>query len=145
MNRLFSLLMQGYTIPDSFSWYAKKTEAIPTTDRITKLVGYIMQGVTDPADRRALYASVLCNLVMMTQYGPEIKAMDPDNTYVPVIRPPETSHQDPDYCMHDLILPIYSYKPIVAMLEDDIAERLDGDSWFDLMGAACLQLLREAA
>lgn len=144
MNKLFSLLMQGYTIPDSFAWYAKRTDAIPTNNTITDLVGSIMLGIPD--NRRALYAAALCNLVMMTQYGPDIKKLDPYNTYfVPVVRPNDSDHSDPDYCIHDLIQPIYSYRPIIMLLEQDIVDTLNDNSWFELMGAACLQLLREAS
>ena len=38
-----------------------------------------------------------------------------------------------------------TYNEIVTMLNDDIVATLNRDSWFDMMGAACLQLLREAA
>lgn len=147
MNKLFSLLMQGNEIPDSFAWYAKRTDSVPTSDRITKLVGFIMSSITEEqANRRALYAAMLCHVVMMTQYGPQIKKLDPHNTYfIPLTRPFGSDHSDPKYCVHDLIKPVQTYNEIVTMLNDDIAATLNRDSWFDLMGAACLQLLREAA
>ena len=147
MNKLFSLLMQGNEIPDSFAWYAKRTDSVPTSDRITKLVGFIMSSITEEqANRRALYAAMLCHVVMMTQYGPQIKKLDPHNTYfIPLTRPFGSDHSDPKYCVHDLIKPVQTYNEIVTMLNDDIAATLNRDSWFDMMGAACLQLLREAA
>ena len=147
MNKLFSLLMQGNEIPDSFAWYAKRTDSVPTSDRITKLVGFIMSSITEEqANRRALYAAMLCHVVMMTQYGPQIKKLDPHNTYfIPLTRPFGSDHSDPKYCVHDLIKPVQTYNEIVTMLNDDIAATLNRDSWFDLIGAACLQLLREAA
>ena len=147
MNKLFSLLMQGNEIPDSFAWYAKRTDSVPTSNRITKLVGFIMSSITEEqANRRALYAAMLCHVVMMTQYGPQIKKLDPHNTYfIPLTRPFGSDHSDPKYCVHDLIKPVQTYNEIVTMLNDDIAATLNRDSWFDLMGAACLQLLREAA
>ena len=144
MNKLFSLLMQGYEIPDDFSWYAKHTDAIPTTDRILEIVDTIMIGV--PNNRRALYAAMLCHVVMLTQYGPQIKKLDPHNTYfIPLTRPFGSDHSDPKYCVHDLIKPIDSYKQLVTYINQDILDTLNRSSWFDIMGAACLQLLREAA
>lgn len=147
MNKLFSLLMQGNEIPDSFAWYAKRTDSVPTSDRITKLVGFIMSSITEEqANRRALYAAMLCHVVMMTQYGPQIKKLDPHNTYfIPLTRPFGSDHSDSKYCVHDLIKPVQTYNEIVTMLNDDIVAMLNRDSWFDMMGAACLQLLREAA
>lgn len=144
MNKLFSLLMQGNVIPDSFAWYAKRTDSIPTSDRITALVGFIMSDV--PVERMSLYAAMLCHVVMLTQYGPQIKKLDPHNTYfIPLTRPFGSDHSDPKYCVHDLIKPVESYSNIVTMLNDDIVATLNRSSWFDMMGAACLQLLREAA
>ena len=144
MNKLFSALMRGYA-PVTFSWFDKHTSAITPTSKSDALVSNIIRGIPD--DRRAMFASVLCNLVLNTQYGAEIIKLDPNNTYVTVTRPPimEAAHSDPKYCMHDLIQPIQAYKDIKLYLEDDIANRLDSNSWFDLMGAACLQLLREVA
>ena len=61
MNKLFSLLMQGNEIPDSFAWYAKRTDSVPTSDRITALVGFIMIDV--PVDRMALL--LLCFAMLL--------------------------------------------------------------------------------
>jgi hypothetical protein len=47
--------------------------------------------------------------------------------------------------MHDLIQPIKSYKPILGRIDDDIRNTLDEESWLDMMGAACLQMLREVS
>ena len=143
MNKLFSLLIQDAEIPSDFTWYAKRTSIVPTSNKIQDLVDLIMQSVPDA--RVALYAAMLCHVVMLTQYGPQIKKLDPLNTYfIPVTRPIGSDHSDPKYGVHDLILPAQSYSELLKMLEDDIAETLNRDSWFDLMGAACLQLLREA-
>ena len=146
MNKLFSLLIQDAEIPSDFTWYAKRTSIVPTSERISSLVDIIMSSITsENADRRALYAAMLCHVVMLTQYGPQIKKLDPLNTYfIPVTRPIGSDHSDPKYGVHDLILPAQSYSEILKMLEDDISETLNRDSWFDIMGAACLQLLREA-
>lgn len=143
MNKLFSILMFNYEIPASFSWFNKTTSAISLSNRSKTLVGIITKGVPD--SRRVLYVAVLCNLVLNTQYGAEIKQLDPNNTYVRVSRPSESEHSDPKYCMHDLIQPIQAYKDVRLYLQEDIVSRLDQSSWFDLMGAACLQLLREAS
>ena len=143
MNKLFRLLMKGVEIPDSFSWYAKNIDSEPLvlTDRMTNIINILTTGVPD--NRLAMYAAVVCNLAMRTQYGEEIKALDPNNTYVPVTRYPDATHSDADYCMNDLIQPMAAYKKLSQYLSDDIIERLDTYSWFDMMGAGCLQLLRE--
>jgi hypothetical protein len=143
MNKLFNILMRGCSIPLSFSWYAKRSEVVPATERVLELVDIVMTGV--PLERRAMVASQLCNLVLYTQYGPEIKKLDPNNTYVPVTRDPNVAHTEPTYCMHDLIQPIKSYKPILGRIDDDIRNTLDEESWLDMMGAACLQMLREVS
>lgn len=143
MNKLYSLLLQDNTVPAEYSWYAKRTEAVDTNERAEQLIAFITQDI--PVARLALYASILCNLVLFTQYGAEIKALDPNNTYFSVTRDPDAGHSDTDYGMQDLIKPASAYKGLVQYLEDDISERLDTNSWFDLMGAACLQLLREVS
>ena len=141
MNKLFSMLMQGYVIPAD-SWYYKKTSFVPASSRSAEIVAILMTGV--PEARKAMYAAVLCNLALLTQYGEEIKKLDPNNTYVEVTRPTSASHSMSAYCMHDLIQPARVYKALVKYLGDDIMETLDTNSWIDLMGAGCLQLLREA-
>lgn len=142
MNKLWSLLMLHYEIPASFSWFGKHTSPVIFSDSSRELVGLITKGVPD--SRRALYVATLCNLVLNTQYSKEIVQLDPNNTYVQVTRPKDSTHSDPRYCMHDLIQPIQAYKEIKLHLQDDILARLDTNSWLDMMGAACLQLLRDA-
>ena len=141
MNKLFSILMQGVVIPDSFSWYAKKTSAVISTDKMLAIVELVMTGVPDT--RRALFASMLCNAVMYTQFGADIKKIDSNNTYVPPVRPSDATHSNQLYCINDLIQPVHSYRAILRYLDDDISKLVDANSWFDLMGAAGLQLLRE--
>lgn len=143
MNTLYGLLMQDKAIPESFSWFGKNAEAPISTERCDALIGIILKGVPD--NRRSMYVSALCNLVLNTQYGAEIQKLDPNNTYVRVTRPKDSVHSDPKYCIHDLIQSIQAYKDIRLYLQDDIVDRLDTNSWFDMMGAACLQILREVA
>ena len=143
MNRLYGLLMQDKSIPESFSWFGKNAETPVSTERCDALIKSILKGVPD--DRRVLYVSALCNLVLNTQYGSEIQKLDPNNTYVRVTRPKDSTHSDPRYCIYDLIRPIQAYQDILLYLQNDIVDRLDTNSWFDMMGAACLQILREVA
>ena len=143
MNKLYSLLLQNKTIPSEYSWYAKRTENITTNERARQLISLITSGV--PVARLALYVSVLCNAVLLTQYGAEIKKLDPNNTYFPVERDPDAVHSNTDYGMQDLIKPASEYKSLLMYLATDISDRLDSNSWFDIMGAACLQLLREVS
>ena len=142
MNKLFSLLMLHYEVPESFSWFGKATSPVMFSDNSRALVGLITKGIPD--SRRVLYVATLCNLVLNTQYGKEINQLDSNNTYVRVTRPKDATHSDPRYCMHDLIQPIQAYKDIKLYLQEDILARLDTNSWLDVMGAACLQLLRDS-
>lgn len=143
MNTLYGLLMQGKDVPESFSWFGKTAAAPLSTERCSALIAIVLKGVPDT--RRVMYVAMLCNLVLNTQYGAEIQKLDPNNTYVKVTRPKTATHSDPVYCVHDLIQPIHAYKDIRLYLQDDITERLDTNSWFDMMGAACLQILREVS
>lgn len=139
MNKLFSLLLRGNN--SDIGWYYKKTAFIPMTQRALNIVNILMADV--PVSRMSMYAAALCQVALYTQYGAEIKKLDPNNTYADVVRPPACSHSDPEYCAHDLIKPIDAYKGLLMYLQDDIAEVLDENSWFDMIGAGCLQLLRE--
>lgn len=141
MNKLYSLLTQNISVPDEYSWYAKRTSIIAPTSKALKLIRIVVNNV--PVARLALYVSVLCNLVLCTQYAKEISKLDPANTYFPVTRDPNQAHSDTEYGITDLIQPIDTYKNIIPLLDPDIRDTLDTDSWFDMMGAACLQILRE--
>lgn len=141
MNKLYSLLIGTVTVPAEYAWYSKRTEEIPVTEKMSKIIELIITDV--PVARLALYVSTVCNLVLSTQYGAEIKKLDPNNTYFPVTRWPDADHSDTNYGMADLIQPIDKYRGLMSYLAKDISDRLDSNSWFDLMGAACLQLLRE--
>lgn len=140
MNTLYSLLIHRNP-PASDSWYYKRTEAITLTDKASALIDAITVGVPDA--RLALYVSKVCNIVLSTVFGAEIQKLDDNNTYVAVTRPPNTSHTDESLCMHDLVQPLSAYRDILSYLDDDITAQLDRQSWPELMGAACLQLLRE--
>lgn len=143
MNKLFSILMQYKAVPAAFAWYAKRTSPVMITSKMKKLVDIVTLDVPDT--RLALYVSNICYLVLQTQYGPEILQLDPDNTYVPVKRDPNVAHSNQDYCMHNLIQPAGKYKMVKAFLDNDILDLVDTNSWLDCIGAACLQLLREAS
>ena len=139
MNKLFSLLLRGNNAETG--WYYKKTAFIPMTQKALSIVNIMMADV--PISRASMYAAALCQVALNTQYGAEIKKLDPNNTYAPVVRPPACAHSDPEYCAHDLIKPLDAYKDLLLFLQEDIADTLDTNSWFDMIGAGCLQLLRE--
>ena len=141
MNKLYSLLMGNAYVPEEYSWYSKRTEEITVTERMAEIIAIMITDV--PVARLALYVSTLCNLVLNTQYGAEIKALDPNNTYFPVTRYPDAEHSNTDYGMADLIQPVSAYTGLLRYLADDISDRLDTNSWLDIMGAASLQLLRD--
>lgn len=139
MNKLFSLLLRGNGSDNG--WYYKKSAFIPMTQKAISIVNILMAEV--PASRMSMYAAALCQVALHTHYGAEIRKLDPNNTYTDVVRPPACAHSDPEYCAHDLIKPIDSYKGLLMFLEDDIVDVMDENSWFDMIGAGCLQLLRE--
>ena len=142
MNTLYSILLRDTSIPSAYAWYTKRTETIHNSQRMDDIVDIILTDV--PADKIAMFISYLCYIVLTTQYGTEIKTLDPANTYMEVSRPTSADHSDQRFCLHDLIKPASTYSELLQYLAEDIRAVLDQNSWFDLMGAACLQLLREA-
>ena len=141
MNTLYSILLRDAQVPANYAWYAKRTELVPISQRMDDIVDIVLTGV--PTEKLAMFISYVCNIVLTTQYGAEISKLDPANTYINVSRPPTADHSDPDYCLYTLIQPADSYAELPRFLAEDIRAVLDQNSWFDLMGAACLQLLRE--
>ena len=140
MNTLYGLLVSSNP-PASDSWYYKRYDAVTTTDKANRLIAAITTGVH--AARLALYVSKVCNIVLSSVYGSEIQKLDPNNTYVAVTRPTDSDHSASAYCMFDLVQPLSAYRDILSYLDDDITAQLDKQSWPELMGAGCLQLLRE--
>ena len=143
MNKLYGLILFECSPSDNPEWFIKRTTTTKTTARAQALADIILTGV--PAGRCAMFASVVCYMVSLTQFGKEIAALDPNNTYVPVVRDPDVDHSAESCCMHDLIRPIGAYETITTHLDKDIYDRVDKNSWLDMMGAACLQMLREVA
>ena len=144
MNKLYGLLLSKYpnAVVTNPAWYIKRTTAGRTTTKIQAITDILLSDV--PEERSAMFVSVVCYMVLMTQFGKEIQQLDPNNSYVPVVRKSDADNSDQAYCMHDLIKPASSYSGVRSYLDTDITDRLDSNSWLDLMGAACLQILREA-
>lgn len=141
MNKLYGALMQDATITSDYSWYEKHWDGYLSTERIRAIRDIIVQ---DAGDKLPLLASVICNMVLYTQFGRQIKELDSNNTYSDVTRPKDSDNNDSKYCIWDVIKPVAAYQQIRMYLEDDIASTVDTASWLDLIAAGCLQILREA-
>ncbi len=138
MNKLYSILI-GMT-PVS-GWYFKRSSQYMITDRINAIRSILLQDV--PEDRLPMFVCTLCDLVRMSTFGNEILELDPNNTYQDITRPIDAEHNDDTYCIHDLIKPATAFSTLRRYLADDINNRVNHESWIELMGAGCLQLLRE--
>ena len=141
MNLLYAILMRGTQASGDYVWYHKESIGYIPTERMQAIRDILMQGV---GDALPMVACQVCAMVLYTQFGTEIKALDSNNTYTDVTRPPDKTHDDPAYCMYNLIKPADAYKQLRRYLDEDIVSRADLTSWLDIMAAGCLQMLREA-
>ena len=138
MNLLYSILSGK---PYAGGWFDKKTTSYLPTSRSKALRAIMIRGVQDA--QLPMFASVVCDLVRMSTYGTEIIGLDANNTYQPAERPADAKHDDASYCFNKLVKPASELREIRIYLDDDIEDRLNPESWVELMGAGCLQLLRE--
>ena len=138
MNKLYSILIG--TTPVS-GWYFKRSSLYMITDRINEIRAILLQDV--PEEKLPMFVCALCALVRLSTFGNEILALDANNTYQDITRPADAEHNDAAYCIHDLIKPASAFSTLRRYLADDISTRLNYESWIELMGAGCLQLLRE--
>ena len=138
MNTLYGLLADAVSIS---GWYMKKYNPLFHTDKSKALQTLMLSEV--PAAKIPMFICVVCSVVISTGFGEEILALDPNNTYNPVGRPPGTSSEDQAFLMCDLIGTEKSYKLFQRYLDEDIKKRLVVPTWTEHLAAACLQILRE--
>ena len=140
MNKLYSILVSPLKVS---GWYKKQTEETrPLITKNSQEIKYILlTGV--PATSLAMFACVVCDMVLYSTFGTEIQQLDNNNTYFDPGRPDDAAHNDPTYCFHQLIQPASALSAIRYHLDQDILDRLNLESWLDIMAAGCLQMLRE--
>ena len=143
MNTLYGILTWGTSGSSDYAFYDKRHDMIVPTNKMLAIRDVVMAGIPD--DKKRMFAAFLCDIVRYTNFGSEIHQLDSNNTYVPISRPHDADHSDDKYCLHGLIKPVTAYRPLVRYLDDDIAGRMIKAQFTDWMGAACLQLLREAS
>lgn len=139
MNKLYSILVGNMEVS---GWYFKRQTPLLITDRMQEIRSVLLQDV--PSEKLPMFICVLCDLVRMSAFGTEILALDNNNTYQETVRPVDVDHSDTSYCVYDVIKPATVYSKLRRYLDEDITSRLNAESWIELMGAGCLQLLREA-
>lgn len=140
MNTLYSILVS----PSKPSgWYAKQIEDVTplVSKRSQAIKDILLTGV--PGNSLSMFVCVVCYMVLASTFGEEIKKLDSNNTYFNPARPKDAAHNDPLFCFHQIVQPASVLQAIKYHLDTDIQERMNPESWVDLMAAGCLQLLRE--
>jgi len=143
MNTLYGILTWGTSGSEAYSFYDKRHDMVMPTNKMLAIRDIIMTGIPD--DKKRMFAAFLCDIVRYSNFGSDILQLDDNNTYVAITRPPNTEHSDARYCLHGLIKPVIAYKQLRRYLDTDIEGRMVQAAFTDWMGAACLQLLREAS
>lgn len=142
MNRLYGLLTYSVDLQNA-GYYAKKCFPPRHTPRSREICDALLKKV--PTDRLPMFACFICTEVMDTQFGKEIKALDPENTYAPFSRDPSQPADAGGLLLYDLTSSLQDLKYLYTYLEKDIVDRLVLPEWLDVVAAVCLQMLREAA
>lgn len=145
VNILYSALVSGANdIPDM---WGKTRGQVVLTDKATRLIQAMVGGIPDAI--RAQYACIVCHAVRNTLFGPDILALDPSNTYSD---PAKALQADGDayptftYSISEY-MPTYNglWSAVKPLLDPDVRDRTYSGDLFDVLGAACLQLLMEIA
>lgn len=144
MNILYSLLVSPLVYQEN-DRFAKMTTPVFHTKKTTAIHDILIAPLRDQQlqNKAPLFASVICYMVQFTDFGKEIKQLDPVNTYVPV----ERSQNDLDgtMCISSLTTDHRIATDLRRYLDLDIVEKLQAPMWLDYMAAGCLQMLREVA
>lgn len=137
-NRLYGLLTYGFNLEGSY--YKKLHTPVFPSDNSKAIQKVLLTGVPD--NRVPMLACFLCYESLFTEFGPEIRELDGNNTYAPVPKPAGIVVVSADSLLYDLTGPVSRYKFMYRYLDDDIVERLSVPTWLDVMSAGCLQMLR---
>ena len=143
INKLYGVLlgMAVEDVPAAYSWYIKKFTTVATSEKVQNILKVLLKTV--PLDKRVVFACLVCNAILSTVFGPEIKKLDPVNTYIPVKRPPDSEDSDNNFCLVSMTEPASAYKALLQYLDPDIKEKLTAPTWIEYIAAGCLQILRE--
>lgn len=143
INKLYGVLlgMAAEDVPADYRWYIKKFTTVATSEKVQNILKVLLKTV--PMDKRAVFACLVCNAVLSTVFGSEIKKLDSVNTYVPVTRPPDSADSNNNFCLVTLTEPASSYAALLQYLDPDIKEKLTAPVWIEYIAAGCLQILRE--
>ena len=141
INKLYSLLVADRLDTSGMSTYAKRTSTVWHTERSSWIHDILLPDTSEYRAKLPLFASVICYEVLATQYGDEIRSLDPNNTYAAVLRP--DADISADYCIAPLTHGADYFNQLLPYLDEDIATRLVTPAWIEFMAAGCLQMLRE--
>jgi len=126
-NVLYSLLTYGHAAGSS-TYTKRSSRCLPdTSDLIVR--DAILHGISGPDVHK--FASMLCRACMDSTFSDDIRALDPENTYVEI----------GGVCW-SLTGKRSDYSALNNILDPDIKNRITTNSWCDLPAAGCLQLLR---
>ena len=149
MNRLYALLTYSVDTEalhegDPGYYYVKKCFPPRHTPRSREICDALLRKI--PADRLLMFVCFICTEVLDTEFGEEIRALDPENTYAPFTRDPTSANptEDSNLLLYDLTSSLQDLRYLYTYLDNDIQQRLVMPEWLDVMAAACLQMLREA-
>lgn len=141
MNYLYGLLISPLgTLSDS-EYYKKEYTYIPHTLKSRKIRDALVAFI--PEARLPLFACFICHEILDTCFGPEICEFDKNNTYKEVTRDPSKSATDSNLCLWDLTKSAKQLKSLYKWLDEDILDKLVVPEWLEIIGAVCLQMLRE--
>ena len=141
INILYSLLVADAPSADTAA-YSKRRTPIWHTDKSNRIREVLVSTISeDDTENLCLFASMVCYEVLFTQYGEEIKRLDPNNTYDKVVRLPDVTNPT----VFQFTAPPSAYAKIKIDLDSDILERLVTPTWIETIAAGCLQMLREVS
>lgn len=142
MNKLYGLLTFEIKNNDITTYYNKKCTRHTPTEKGARLIHELTSNVHE--SRLPMFACFVCNAVLDTAFGDEIRKLDPNNTYTTITRDPDWDSGNGALLLHDLICrPSILRAGLRKYLDPDIAARILLPDWMDCMAAGCLQLLRE--
>ena len=144
LNILYSCLIGGTPdIQRDNIWFKATTNCKMSSNAIDikdSLVDTIPNGLRLP------YACFICHGVLNSVFGPEIKVVDPMNTYSDpsMVLVPATPGVEWQGMALSEYFPSYDqlYDDVIQRVDSDIRDRMYGLNWYDLAGAACTQILR---
>lgn len=139
MNRLYALLV--YNLPYSLegNYYGKLYKPVLHTDKSLNIKNILLSKV--PLSKVPMVACHMCWMSLLTEFGPDIKKLDPVNTYFSTGRREETAFGDTEDSLYGIAGPSLE-RALKVFLDQDIKDRLVLPLWHEVAAAGCLQMLR---